>query len=391
MLWIKNGTICTMVDDERIKNGCIAIEGKKIEYVGDRCEIPDKDEVIDAKGGFIIPGIIEAHCHIGITEEKKRKEGDDSNELTNPITPFMRAIDAINPLDPAFHNAIQAGITSVMVGPGSANIVGGEFAFIKTYGRCIDDMIVKAPAAMKVAFGENPKTEYGNRDIMPATRMAIAALLREEIKKAKQYQQKKKNAKNGEFEEDFRMEPWLPVLEKKIPLKAHAHRTDDILTAIRIAKEFDLDMTIDHCTEGHIIVEEVQQSGFPAICGPHLASRNKIEVQNADFKTPGVLAKAGVLVSVTTDHPVSLIQYLPICAGYAAKKGLDRMEALRAITINAAKICQVSDRVGSLKKGLDADIAIFDGDPLEVKTEVLYTIINGKVVYDKKNSQENES
>lgn len=391
MLWIKNGTICTMVDDERIKNGCIAIEGKKIEYVGDRCEIPDKDEVIDAKGGFIIPGIIEAHCHIGITEEKKGKEGDDSNELTNPITPFMRAIDAINPLDPAFHNAIQAGITSVMVGPGSANIVGGEFAFIKTYGRCIDDMIVKAPAAMKVAFGENPKTEYGNRDIMPATRMAIAALLREEIKKAKQYQQKKKNAKNGEFEEDFRMEPWLPVLEKKIPLKAHAHRTDDILTAIRIAKEFDLDMTIDHCTEGHIIVEEVQQSGFPAICGPHLASRNKIEVQNADFKTPGVLAKAGVLVSVTTDHPVSLIQYLPICAGYAAKKGLDRMEALRAITINAAKICQVSDRVGSLKKGLDADIAIFDGDPLEVKTEVLYTIINGKVVYDKKNSQENES
>lgn len=388
MLWIKNGTIHTMDGDLVIEDGCIGIDGTKIAYVGEKCEIPEGDTVLDAEGGIIIPGIIEAHCHIGISEEKKGKEGDDCNEMTNPITPYLRAIDAINPLDPAFHNAIQAGITSVMVGPGSANVVGGQFCFMKTHGRCIEDMIVKAPAAMKVSFGENPKTEYGNQGRMPATRMAIAGLLREELFKAKQYQKRKENAKPGEFEEDFRMEPWLPILEKKIPLKAHVHRTDDILTAIRIAKEFDLDMTLDHCTEGHIIHQAVKESGFPAICGPELASRNKIEVQNSDFKTPGVLYKAGVLVAIMTDHPVSLIQYLPMCAAYAAKKGMGEKEALRAITINAAKICKVSDRVGQLKAGMDADVAIFDGSPLEIKTDTLYTIINGEVVYDKKNRKD---
>lgn len=380
-LWIKNAVIHTMTDKGVIENGCIHVCGSVLEYVGEKTDIPRGVQVIDAQGMFVMPGIIEAHCHIGITEEKKGTEGDDCNEGTSPVTPYLRAIDAINPLDAAFHNAIQAGITSVMSGPGSSNVVGGQFAFIKTHGRTMEDMIVKAPAAMKISFGENPKMLYGGKDIMPSTRMGTAALLREELHKAVQYKKNKENSKEQDFQTDFRMEPWLPVLEGEIPLKAHAHRTDDIMTAIRIAEEFGLKMTLDHCTEGHIIADEVRKSSFPAICGPHLASRNKIEIQNSDFKTISALAEKGVTVAITTDHPVSLIQYLPICAAYAVKHGLDREEALRAITVNAAKICGVENRVGSLAKGMDADIAIFDGDPLKVETSVMYTIINGETAY----------
>ncbi len=286
-------------------------------------------------------------------------------------------------MDAAFHNAIKAGITSVMVGPGSSNVVGGQFIFIKTDGRILDEMVVLEPAAMKVAFGENPKKSYGNNNMMPSTRMAIGAMLREELFEAKQYINEKQAACDSKntFDEDYRKECWIPVFKKEIPLKAHVHRTDDILTAIRIAKMFDLDMTLDHCTEGHLIAEEIKKSGFSAIIGPNLASRNKIEVQYMDFKTAGILNKAGVKIAITTDHPVSLIQYLPICAGLAAKEGLGVDEALKAITINAAEICKVSNRVGSIEEGKDADIAIFDGNPLEIFTNCLYTIINGKIVY----------
>lgn len=308
--------------------------------------------------------------------------GDDCNEGTNPITPTLRALDAINPMDAAFHDAIKAGVTSVMVGPGSANVVGGQFLFMKTHGRCIDDMVVKNPAAMKVAFGENPKTCYGDKDEYPATRMAVAALLRKTLFEAMQY---KKEKENGSLEKiDFEMESWIPVLSKEIPLKAHAHRADDILTAIRIAKEFDLRMTIDHGTESHLIAEQVKSSGFPVIVGPDLTSRSKPEVQNMNFKTNRILYENGVLFSIMTDHPVSMIQYLPLCAGLAVKQGLPIEEGLKAITINAAHICGVGDVVGSLEKGKHADIAIFTGNPMEVFTETLYTMIEGEVVYDYK-------
>lgn len=387
-LFIINGTVYTMTEQGEIADGCVLVMHGIITYVGERCSAPKVSQdirVIDAKGGMIMPGIIEAHCHIGITEEKKGVEGDDCNEMTDPVTPFLRALDGINPLDPAFHQAIQAGITSVMAGPGSANVVGGQFVFMKTHGRSIDEMIVKAPAAMKVAFGENPKREYGEQGKMPATRMGIAALLREQLFLAKQYMEAKQKLKGDDFKEDFRLEPWIPVLEGKIPLKAHAHRTDDIVTAIRIAREFHLSMTLDHCTEGHLIAEQIRESGFPAICGPYLSNRNKLEIQNADFKTPGILTKAGVLVAITTDHPVSLIQYLPLCAALAVKKGMKEIDALHAITRNAAKICRVENRVGSLSPQLDADIVIFNGSPLKLETDTLYTIINGKVVYEQKN------
>ncbi len=383
-MYITGGRIFTMTG-QIYENGTIHMEDGKIRAVYEGCigdmPVGDKKKVLDVQGAWVLPGLIEAHCHMGITEEKKGMEGDDCNENVTPITPQLRAIDAINTMDSAFDDAVSAGITSVMVGPGSSNVVGGQFAFIKTKGRCIDDLIVKAPAAMKVAFGENPKVNYSGQGKSPVTRMSTAAMLREEIFKAIQYRNRKEKG-GKDFTEDFCMESWLPVLSQAIPLKAHVHRVDDIFTAIRIAKEFGLSMTLDHCSEGHLIAERLSKEGFPAIVGPDLSSRSKIEVQNVAFKTVGILNESGVLTAITTDHPVSLIQSLPICAGLAVKAGLSMEEGLKAITINAAKICGVEDRVGSIEVGKDADIAIFDGNPMEVFTKTLYTIIDGKIVYD---------
>lgn len=377
MLCIQNGIVHTMEPSGILQGDLLIIEGK-IAKIAPHIPCPENARIYNAAGNHIFPGFIDAHSHIGISEEKVGRQGDDCNEGTNPTTPCMRAVDAINPMDSAFHNAIAAGITGAMVGPGSANVVGGQFAFIKTDGRRIDDMVVLAPAAMKIAFGENPKVNYGINGNMPSTRMAIASLIREELFLARQYFELERK---GGTQPDFQRECYRALFEKKIPLKAHVHRADDIFTAIRIAQEFDLHLTLDHCTEGHLIAEEIAQSGFPAIVGPSLASRNKIEVEQADFKTAGILDKAGVLVALTTDHPVSRIQYLPLCAALAAKEGLGEEAALRAITINAAKICRVDDRVGSLKEGKDADLAIFDGNPLHIGTSVCATVINGQIVY----------
>ena len=387
MLLIKNGKIMTM-SGKNYNRGSILIKDKKIVEIGENININNNEDykIIDAENCWVMPGLIEAHCHVGIQEERKGFEGNDCNEMNEPITPYLRGLDGINVMDSAFHTALTAGITGLMVGPGSSNVVGGQFVFIKTHGRTIDNMTVLEPAAMKIAFGENVKTNYNQKNVMPSTRMSVAALLREELFEAQKYAQNKKNAmENGEnFEVVFRKECWLPVINREIPLKAHVHRADDILTAIRIAKEFNLNLTLDHCTEGHLMSEEIKESGFPAIVGPSLSIRNKIETQNADFKTAGILHKAGVKVAITTDHPVTRIQDLPICAGFAAREGLGVEEGLKAITINAAEICNVSDRVGSLEVGKDADIAIFDGNPMEVFTKTLYTIIDGEVVYEPK-------
>ncbi|MGN1180043.1 MAG: amidohydrolase [Suilimivivens sp.] len=387
MLYIIGGKVMTMEGDVW-DPGYLVIENGKIKELGPvKTGTPvsavwknKQEQVIDARGCTVMPGLIEAHCHMGITEEKKGMEGDDCNETVNPITPFLRAIDAINPMDAAFDDAVRAGITSAMIGPGSSNVVGGTFAFVKTHGRNIDKLVVKEPAAMKAAFGENPKVNYSGQNKSPSTRMAIASMLREELFKAKQYQEKKQKGMELS-QQDFRLECWLPVLTGEIPIKAHVHRADDILTAIRIGKEFGISMTLDHCSEGHLIAEEVKESGFPAIVGPDLASRNKIEVQNMAFKTVGILNEAGVKTAITTDHPVSLIQALPLCAGLAVKSGMREEEALKSITIYAAQICKVDHRVGSLKKGKDGDIAVFDGNPLEIATKTMCTIIDGEVVY----------
>ena len=375
---ICNGKILTMAGITH-ENGFVRTEEKIITEIGSMKDLKkpyDSEIVLDVNGSIVMPGLIDAHSHIGITEEKKGTIGDDCNEGTNPVTPSLRAIDAVNPMDSAFHEAIAAGITGVLVGPGSSNVIGGQFAFIKTHGRCIDEMIVKAPAAMKAALGENPKVNYGDQNRYPSTRMASAALLRETLQKTRSY-----NSENG-FDAD--LEAMLPVIRREIPLKVHAHRADDILTAIRIAKEFNIDITLDHCTEGHLITEYIKESGFPAIVGTDLASKNKIEVGNMNFKTCGILNRAGILTAITTDHPVALIQYLPLCAGLSVRAGLSREEGYKAITINAAKICRVADRVGSLEAGKDADIAIFNGNPMETFTRTLYTIINGEIVYSVK-------
>ena len=384
MLYIIGGKILTMTGEIWDK-GYICIENGKIKELGPMVDgapfpLPEDALVINALGLLVMPGLIEANCHMGITEEKKGMEGDDCNETVDPITPYLRSMDAINPIDAAFTDALRAGITSAMIGPGSANVVGGTFSFVKTFGRSIDEMIVLAPAAMKIAFGENPKVNYSGQGKSPATRMAIAAMLREELFKAQRYYEKKQEGMKRE-EEDFRYECWIPVFEKKIPLKAHVHRADDIQTAIRIAKEFHLDMTLDHCSEGHLIAQQVKKSGFPAIIGPDLSSRSKIEVQNMAFKTVGILNKEGVKTAITTDHPVSLIQSLPICAGFAIKSGMNEMEALKSITIYPAEICRVDHRVGSLEIGKDADIAIFDDLPIRVQAKTMCTIIEGRIVY----------
>ena len=396
-MYIINGYIQTMEEDIGvIEDGYVRIEAGKITKIGRMEELPEHyadqtqkqpqqpdqrkhPQVIDAKGGWVMPGLIDAHCHVGISEEKWGAVADDCNEMTDPITPYLRALDAVNPMDPAFHEAILDGITTIMTGPGSANVVGGQAVLLKTQGRCIDNMILKAPAALKVAFGENPKVNYGDKDQMPGTRMAIAAMLRQELTRAKLYSEKRQGAQNTEM--DFTMECYLPVLRGEIPLKAHAHRADDILTAIRIGKEFGLKMTIDHCSEGHLIADEVAACGYPVILGPHLASRSKLEIQNLSFKVAGVMERAGILFAIMSDHPVTLIRYLPIYAGLAVNQGLSTEGGLRAITINAATICGVADRIGSLREGKDADIAIYTDNPMFTSSRTMYTIIDGNVVY----------
>ena len=375
MLLIKNGTLYTMEKNEAIRADLL-IDNGKIARISSDIEPTEKMEVINATNKRVYPGFIDAHSHIGISEEKKTPIGDECNEGTTPITPHIRAIDGVNPMDSAFHNALAAGITGVMVGPGSANPIGGQFAFIKTYGRKIDDMVVLAPAAIKIAFGENPMNNYGPNGNIPSTRMGIAALIREELSLAKAYFEDENSGGDA-----FHMECYRELFEGNIPLKAHAHRVDDIYTAMRIAKEFGLKITLDHCTEGHLIAEDIAESRFPAIVGPSLASRNKDEVSLMDFKTSGILQKAGVLVALTTDHPVSRIQYLPLCAGLAAKEGMGEWGALRAITIDAARICGVDNRLGSLQEGKDADIVIYDGNPLEIASSVVATIVNGQVAW----------
>lgn len=381
MLLIKGGRVETMAGTALIKGDVLCRDGK-IEQVAPQIVLPESAgvQVIDASGCLVMPGLIEAHCHVGITEEKKGMEGDDCNENVEPVTPWLRAIDAINTMDAAFGDAVRAGITSVMAGPGSSNVVGGQFAFLKTKGRCIDDLILLAPAAMKIAFGENPKVNFSGMGKSPVTRMAIAGLLRRELFRAQRYCEKRKR---DEVEPDFELEPWVPVFAHKIPLKAHVHRVDDIFTAIRIAKEFGLRMTLDHCSEGHLIANRIAESGFPAIVGPDLSCRSKIEIQNVDFKTAGILHQAGATVAICTDHPVSTIQSLPLCAGLAVKAGLPMEAGLAAITCNPAKICGVFDRVGSLEPGKDADIAVFDGNPMEVFTKTEYTIIDGRIVWQR--------
>ena len=380
MLLIKNGYVKTMAGAD-IPGGCVLIDDNgKIAAVGtDICA--DGATVIDAGGKLVTPGCVEAHCHIGVDNSKMRWEGMDYNEMSDPITPHMRAIDGINPIDETFPLALSHGVTTACTGPGSANVVGGTFAAIKLAGNRVDDMILKNPLAMKVAFGENPKGCYGQRGgKTPITRMATAALLRELLFKARNYVEAKENGKEPNF--DMKLEAMIPVIKKEIPLKAHAHRADDIFTAIRIAKEFDVDLTLDHCTDGELIADQLAAEGYPAFVGPTFGGKTKIELANKSFTTPAALYRAGVPISIITDAPVIPLEYLPMCAGFAVNAGLDYEEGWRAITVNPANQTGIGDRVGSLEVGKDGDVVIWQDDPLKVVGAKAYlTAVNGKIVY----------
>ena len=382
MLFITNAYIKPMVGAD-IPNGSLLISDEgKIVALGEDLSVPADAQVIDAGGRLVTPGCIDAHCHIGLDNEACGWEGKDYNEIVDPITPQMRAIDSINPLDESLPNALRGGVTSACTGPGSANVVGGTFTSIKLAGKRVDKMIIKDPVAMKCAFGENPKRCYGqNGKKAPMTRMGTAALLRELLFKTRRYMEDKAAGKNPGF--DMKLESMIPVLEGKIPLKAHAHRADDILTSIRIAKEFGVRITLDHCTDGALIADELAEEGNWAFIGPSLGSKSKIELMNKSFTTPAVLHEAGVKICIITDAPVIPLQYLPMCAGLAVNAGLDMEEAWKAITISPATAIGIADRVGSLEPGKDADVVIWTADPLTtVGGEAWKTIVDGKIVYE---------
>nr|WP_300768655.1 amidohydrolase [uncultured Acetatifactor sp.] len=380
MLCIKNGTVHDGVHREGFQAD-ILVEDGKIKAIGEKLEIPGDAEVVDAAGLQVYPGFVEAHGHIGLDGSGIGYEGMDYNELNDIISPQMRGIDGVKPLDPALPKAAAAGVTCVCVGPGSANVLGGTFTTIKTVGRRVDDMVVRDGVAMKCAFGENPKRVY--RDKKDSSRMTTAALLRETLFKAREYMEKKEAAgddvsKRPAF--DMKLEALLPVMRREIPLKAHAHATEDLFTALRIAREFDLKITLEHVTEGHLIVDELVEENVPLAVGPTLGSASKFELRNKSWTTPGVLAAAGCQVSIITDSPVIPQEYLPLCAGLAVQAGMDPFAALQAITINPARHAGIADRVGSLEAGKDADIVVTDGCPFEVSTKVKHVFIDGKAV-----------
>ena len=381
MLLIKNGYVKTMAGAD-IENGAILIDDNgKIAAIGTDIEAPEGAKVIDAGGRLVTPGLVEAHSHIGVRNSAIRWEGIDHNEKSDPITPQMRAIDAFNPMDEALGEAIKHGVTTACTGPGSANVVGGTFMAVKLVGKRVDDMIVKNPVAMKCAFGENPKSAYGQSSHKaPNTRMATASLLRELLFKARNYLAAKEEGKEPTF--DMKLEAMIPVMKGEIPLKAHAHRADDIFTSIRIAKEFGVKLTLDHCTEGALIADELAAEGYPAMVGPSFGGKSKPELLNKSFATPAALHAAGVPFSIITDAPVIPLQHLAMCAGFAISEGLPTEAAWHAITINPATQMGIADRVGSLEIGKDGDLIIWSADPLkEIGIAADMTVVDGKIVF----------
>ena len=380
MLLIKNGLVHDAISPEATIKDILVKDGK-IAAIGVNLDVPEGAEVVDATGKEVYPGFVEAHGHIGLDGYGIGYEGMDYNELNDITTPHLRGLDGIKPMEPTFRKAAEAGITSVCAGPGSANVIGGTFTTLKTVGKTVDDMLIRDGVAMKCAFGENPKRCY--RDKKDTSRMTTAAILREMLFKAKEYMAKKEAAGADVFKRpafDMKMEALIPVLKKEIPLKAHAHAAEDILTAVRIAKEFDVKLTLEHVTEGHLIAEELAAINVPLAVGPTLTNASKFELRNKSWTTPGVLAAAGCQVSIITDSPVIPQEYLPMCAGLAVKAGMDPFKALQAITINAAKHAGIADRVGSLEIGKDADILITNGCPFEVSTIMEHVYVNGKEI-----------
>lgn len=367
-----------------IENGWLEAEKGKIKALGEGPAPAGCADVFDARGGVLLPGFVDAHTHLGMYEDSLDFEGDDINESTDPATPQLSAADAINPLDRCFDDALSAGVTTVVTGPGSANPIGGRLVAMKTYGRRVDSMLLKNPVAVKFALGENPKTCYNENHETPVTRMATAAIIRDQLYKAQKYLEKLENSREDpdadEPDFDYKCEALIPLLRREVQAHFHAHRADDIFTAVRIAKQFDLDYVVIHATDGHIIADELLKERTRVLSGPFLSDRCKPELRNQTPKSPGIMSRAGLEVAIITDHPVVPIEYLPLCAALAVKAGMDHDEALRAITINPAHIAGLSDRVGSLAPGKDADLAVYDGDPLVLASRAVFVAVDGKRV-----------
>jgi imidazolonepropionase-like amidohydrolase len=399
MIAIVNGKIMTITQGT-LESGTVLVEGGRIVALGEQVEIPEDAQVYDAAGKVVMPGLIDAHCHIGVFPEGVGWEYSDGNEMTDPITPHMRALDAVHPEDPAFKELVAAGVTTVLTGPGSANLVGGQWVCLKTMPRpSVEQMVLKEPAGMKMALGENPKRVYGEQKRTPSTRMGNAAMLRAALVEAQNYldkwswhedEQAKYQAKVEAGDEeaeapepperDLKLEALGQVLRRELKARVHAHRADDMLTAIRIAEEFNLDLTLEHATEGYKIADILATKGIPVTAGPILFSREKYELKDMTPKNPGIMAKAGVKVAIQTDE-MSAVQYLSMNAALAVREGMPEQEALKAITINAAEIIGVAERVGSLEVGKDADLVVFSAHPFDYRTVVELVLVDGQVAY----------
>lgn len=370
-----------------IESGTVLMENGRISAVGPDIPVPHDATVVDAKGKIVTPGFIDSHCHIGIAEDGAGWAGQDGNEATDPVTAEVRALDGVNPKDIAYKDAVSAGITCVQVDPGSANIIGGETLVMKTWGSAVvEDLIVRRPSGIKAALGENPKRVYGSQNKMPSTRLGNAAVMRKALYAAKDYLRKKERAESPDKDPDktpelnLRHESLARVLRKEIPLRIHCHRADDIMTALRIAKEFEIDISIEHATEGDKVANEILESGFPVTMGPSLTDKSKLEVKDIGFAAPVEVSRAGIKMAIITDHPVLPIQYLRICAGLAIREGIAEECALLAVTRYAAEIARVADRVGTIEPGKDADLVVWSGDPFEYSSKAESVFIDGKQV-----------
>jgi imidazolonepropionase-like amidohydrolase len=371
------------LDGDPIEGGTVLIVDGVIEAVGTDVSVPDGVRTVDATGRWVLPGFVDAHAHVGIDEEGQGWAGNDTNEMTDPNGARLRALDAINPADVGFEDALSGGVTTVVVKPGSGNPIGGQTVAIKTWGRIVDEMIVKSPASVKSALGENPKRVYGDKKQLPSTRQGVAAVIRDALGKAQDYRSKRESAatKGEPFDRDPTLEVLVRVLDGELPWCQHTHRADDIATAIRLADEFGYRLIVNHATEGFLIADVLAERNIPCIVGPMLTTRSKVELRERTLANPGRLANAGVEVALTTDHPVVAINFLVHQATFAVKEGMTREDAMRSITVNPARMMGIDDRVGALRPGLDGDVVIWDGDPLDVMSRALQVFLHGAEVY----------